>query len=93
MLEYKNIIAYIFAIGAAQAIFLFFILWKKKENSFANKFLAVTMIAFAVDLLAGVAFLSDYIINIPWILGINNSIPFLYGPLIYLYIVFLIHKR
>jgi len=93
MLEYKEIIAYIFAIGAAQAIFLFFILWKKKENKFANKLLAITMLVFATDLLAGVAFLSGYVKNIPWVLGLNNSLPFLYGPLIYLYVVFLIHKK
>ena len=93
MLEFKEIITYIFAIGAAQAIFLFFILWKKKENKFANKFLAVAMLTFAIDLLAGVSFLSGYIKNMPWVLGLNNSFPYLYGPLIYLYVVFLIHKK
>jgi len=93
MLESKEIITYIFVIGAAQAVFLFFVLWKKKENDFANKFLAVTMLVFAVDLLAGVALLSNYISNIPWVLGINNSLPYLYGPLIYLYVIFLIRKQ
>ncbi|MBK7104935.1 MAG: helix-turn-helix transcriptional regulator [Ignavibacteriae bacterium] len=93
MLEFKNIITYIFAIGAAQAVFLFFILWKKKENNFANKFLAITMIVFAVDLSGGVLFLSGYIKYFPWFLGLNNSLPYLYGPLIYLYIIFLIHKQ
>ncbi|MCB0730801.1 MAG: AraC family transcriptional regulator [Ignavibacteriae bacterium] len=93
MLEYKSIIALIFAIGAAQAIFLFFILLKKKENSFANKFLAVTMLVFAIDLIAGIIFLAGFINNIPWILGINSTLPYLYGPLIYLYIIFLIHRR
>jgi AraC-like DNA-binding protein len=93
VLEFREIITYIFAIGAAQAVFLFFILWRKKENSFANKFLAVTMLVFAIDLLAGVAFLSGYIKNIPWVLGLNNTLPYLYGPLIYLYVVFLIHKQ
>lgn len=93
MLEYSKIIAYIFAVGAAQAVFLFFILWKKKENRFANKFLAVTMLVFTLDLLGGVAFLTGYIVNIPWILALNNSFPYLYGPLIYLYVIFLIHKK
>ncbi len=93
MLEFKEIITYIFAVGAAQAIFLFFILWKKKENSFANKFLAVAMLTFALDLLGGVSFLSGYIKHIPWITGINNSFPYLYGPLIYLYVIFLIRKK
>jgi AraC-like DNA-binding protein len=43
--------------------------------------------------MAGVAFLTGFIQQIPWILGVNNSIPYLYGPLIYLYVVFLIHER
>jgi AraC-like DNA-binding protein len=93
VLEFSEIITYIFAIGAAQAIFLFFILWKKKENGFANKFLAITMIVFAVDLISGVVFLTGFIKNVPWILGLNNSLPYLYGPLIYLYVVFLIHNQ
>jgi len=93
VLEFREIITYIFAIGAAQAIFLFFILWKKKENKFANKFLAVAMLTFAIDLLAGVSFLSGYIKHMPWVLGLNNSFPYLYGPLIYLYVIFLIHRK
>jgi AraC-like DNA-binding protein len=93
LLEYKEIITYIFAIGIAQAFVLFFILLKKKENRFANKFLAITMLIFAIDLLAGVSFLTGYVKNIPWVVGLNNSFPYLYGPLIYLYVVFLIHDR
>ncbi|MBK8944601.1 MAG: helix-turn-helix transcriptional regulator [Ignavibacteriae bacterium] len=93
MLEYKNIITYIFVVGVAQAIFLFFILWKKKENSFANKFLAVTMLLFGSDLLGGILILSGYIKYLPWYMGLNNTLPYLYGPLIYLYVVFLIHKQ
>ena len=93
MLDYKEIIKYIFVIGVAQAIFLFFILWKKKENQFANKLLAITMLVFALDLSGGVFFLAGYIKYIPWFLGLNTAFPYLYGPLIYLYLVFLIRKQ
>jgi AraC-like DNA-binding protein len=93
MLDYKEIITYVFAIGAGQAVFLFFILWKKTENSFANKFFALTMIVFALDLLGGVIFLSGFIKYVPWILGLNSAFPYLYGPLVYLYVIFLIHKQ
>jgi len=93
MLEFKEIITYIFAIGVAQAIFLFFILWRKKENRFANKLLAITMLIFALDLFGGVIFLGGYIKFVPWYMGLNNSFPYLYGPLIYLYVVFLIGRR
>ena len=93
MLKYSEIITYIFVIGAAQAVVLFFILWRKKENQFANKFLAATMVVFALDLLGGVAYLSGYIREISWFMGFNSSFPYLYGPLIYLYVIFLIHQR
>lgn len=93
MLDYKEIITYIFVIGIAQAIFLFFILWNKKENRFATRFLAITMFVFAFDLLGGVFFLAGYIEYIPWFLGLNSAFPYLYGPLIYLYLIFLIHKQ
>ena len=83
MLEYKEIVTYIFTIGVAQAIFLFVILWRKKENRFANKFLAITMLIFAVDLIGGVIFLTGFIGEVPWILGLNSAFPYLYGPLIY----------
>ncbi len=93
MLDYKEIIKYIFVIGVAQAIVLFFILWKKKENKLANKLLAITMLVFALDLSGGVFFLSGYLKYIPWFLGLNSAFPYLYGPLIYLYLVFLIRKQ
>ncbi|MEE9430638.1 MAG: hypothetical protein V3V16_06325, partial [Melioribacteraceae bacterium] len=75
MLDFKEIIKYIFVIGIAQAVFLFFILYKKKENSFANKFLAITMLVFAFDLFGRILILSGFIKTVPWLLGLTNSLP------------------
>lgn len=93
MLEFKEIITYIFSIGAAQGVLLFFVLIRKTENHLANKFLALVMLIFALDLFGGVLFLSGNIHHMPWFMALNNSFPYLYGPLIFLYTIFLIHKR
>ena len=86
MLEYSNIISYIFIIGAAQGLLLGVFLFKKDENRVANRLLAVLMVIFALDLLNGVAFLTGAINNFPWTIGLSNTFPYLYGPFIYLYV-------
>jgi len=93
MIRFSEIINYIFVIGIAQGLFLSTILWRKKENVFANKFLALTILVFSFDLFTEVIALKGFINEIPWLYGLSNSIPYLYGPLVYLYVVFLIHKR
>ncbi|MCF8242298.1 MAG: helix-turn-helix domain-containing protein [Melioribacteraceae bacterium] len=86
MLEYSKIISYIFIIGAAQGFLLSVFLLKKKENQTANRLLGILMIIFAVDLLNGAAFLTGLIKYFPWSAGFSNSFPYLYGPMIYLYV-------
>jgi AraC-like DNA-binding protein len=89
MLEFSQIITYIFIIGAAQGVLLTFFLFNKKENRTANKLLAVSMLIFAIDLTFGVFYLTGIVYTIPWIMALSNSFPYLYGPAIYLYIVIL----
>lgn len=86
MLEYSNIISYIFIIGAAQGLLLGLFLFRKDENRVANRLLAVLMVTFAVDLLSGVAYLTGAVNYYPWTMGLSNTIPYLYGPFIYLYV-------
>lgn len=88
-----EIIPYIYAIGIAQALFLFIILIRKKENKLANKVLAFTMIAFAIDLTGEISVRTGFVENIFWIMIFVGSLPYLYGPLIYLYTKFLTTAR
>ncbi len=44
------------------------------------------MIIFAIDLLNGGAFLTGLIRYFSWSMGFSNSFPYLYGPMIYLYV-------
>lgn len=90
LLKFAEILSYIFIVGAAQGFILSIFLFKKKENQTANRVISVVMILFAFDLLAGSAFLTNVIKYFPWVVGLNNSFPYLYGPLIYLYVKILV---
>jgi hypothetical protein len=89
MLEFKQIITYIFIIGAAQGVLLSYFLFNKKENRTANKLLALSMLIFAADLIFGVFYLTGFVYEVPQVMGLTNSFPYLYGPAIYLYVVIL----
>ncbi len=80
---------YAFIIGSAQGLLLSVFLFRKKENKTANRLLAVTMLFFSIDLILEAAAVTEDIKNYPFLIGLMQAFPYLYGPSIYLYVLFI----
>ena len=81
-LDWLHLIA---LLGAIQGVFLAGALAAKRSNRTANRLLAATMVAFSISLASVVYYAAGLEQVFPHFFGASHPMPFLYGPLIYLY--------
>ncbi len=90
--EFK-LIDFFYLFGAAQGVLLSVaLLIHKKGNRIANRLLAALVFAFSLRVLSNVAYWSRALYDVPHFTGVTYSFGFLFGPLLFLYAVFLLGK-
>ncbi len=93
MSPYIKILSVINCIAAVHGIILSFILRAKERNHKANQILALLVFLFSIGM-AGPVFVSYRLyLHFPFLAPFFNSLPFIFGPLFYLYIKALTHPR
>jgi AraC-like DNA-binding protein len=75
----------IYVIGIFIAFFLALIIFTKKGSNLADFILGIWMVVIGIHLLTYYSFVSGLVYQYPQFLGVNLPIPFLHGPLLYLY--------
>lgn len=71
--------------GALQGVFLAGALTAHRTNQTANRLLAALMVAFTIFLAGGVYYATGLFERFPYFFGISYQMPFVFGPLVYLY--------
>lgn len=74
-------------LGAVQGLLLASVLVVRRRNRTANRVLAVAMVAFTIHLMASVYYAAGLVPVFPHFFGAAYLMPFLYGPIVYLYAV------
>src|SRR5215210_2258692 len=73
--------------GAVQGFLLAAVLAAHRTNRTANRLLAALMVAFTVSLLSEVYYSAGLVRTHPHFFGISYPLPWVFGPLVYLYAV------
>ncbi len=73
------------AVGAIQGLLLTGVLLAQRKNPTANRLLAALMAAFTVYLASSVWLGTGMVQSLPHVFGIGYQMPWLFGPLVYLY--------
>jgi len=74
-------------VGALQGLLLTGVLVAQRNNRTANRLLAVLMAAFTLYLASSVYYSADFVRVYPHFFGVAQLMPWVFGPLVYLYAV------
>ena len=83
-LDWLQVIA---LLGAVQGLVLAGALITRRNNRTANRLLAATMVAFSIYLAVAASSGTELLNVFPHVFGAAHPLPFLFGPLVYLYAV------
>ncbi|NUO81355.1 AraC family transcriptional regulator [candidate division KSB1 bacterium] len=81
-----NILSLILLLGAAQGFFLALLLFERKRNQTANRMLAFLVCFYSVYIGDVALLVMNYHKAFPHLIGLTVGLPFLFGPLHYLYV-------
>ena len=79
----------VFIIGIAQGLFFSLFLFTQKSNLIANRLLIIWLMFICFSLFLNYLYISKLIESCPHLIGLDTALPFLYGPLLYLYCKYL----
>jgi AraC-like DNA-binding protein len=78
----------LFIIGIFFSFFLQFLLFAKKDKAVSDKILGIWMFVIGIHLFSYYIYNLGFWEKYPHLVGITHPVPLLYGPLLYLYVVF-----
>ena len=82
-----SLFAIVILLGAAQGLFLAIaLLYARGGNLVAHRLLAVLTFAFVVELADAFLYHTHFYANATYLIGVENPLDLLYGPLVYLYV-------
>ncbi|MFQ5569964.1 MAG: helix-turn-helix domain-containing protein [Rhodothermales bacterium] len=84
-----NLLSVVMLLGAVQGLFLALLLRGKKTHRTANRMLAALMAVYSLGLASIALEIANAYFAFPHLLGTTTALPFLYGPLHYLYAKYL----
>ena len=90
MLNVQNIFFIVLTLGAVQGLFLSLLLFQKRNNRRPNRFLSLLMLFYSLFIIGSVLSAQNFFLEHPYYFGILGGLPFLFGPLHYLYAKFLV---
>lgn len=77
----------VFLISIAQGFFTAFVLWRwRRGHRSANRLLAALLALFSISMLEYVLYWTRYLYQWPHFANVSVELPFLYGPIVWLYL-------
>ena len=81
-------VEFILNIGIILSFFLGVLLWTKKQKTLSDKLLAFWLFVIGIHLLSYSIYQQGYWQQYPHLIGLSVPLPFFYGPLLYLYVLY-----